>query len=157
MFTNDRSRGALLSVALLVAMSCLAVGTTADASGVTPTAFVADVLPLDSVQQLRAPGVDRVELTDEDELREADGLPPRYAVPNMVSISPLTSGTWEDLDYSTRLWRLRITSPGEAAPTAENSKAGRSAGSGCTSTWGPGVTNARLKSRGTAPSRVRSM
>ncbi len=116
MFASDRSRAGLVSATLLIAMLCLGVDwTMAGAADAIPTAFVEDVLPLNSVQQLRAPVVDRAALVLDDEVREADGLPPRYAVPNEVAVSPLTSGTWEDLDYSTQLWRLRISSPGASS------------------------------------------
>ena len=37
-----------------------------------------------------------------------EGLPPRFAVPERVSITPANNGTWEDLGKGQMLWRLRI-------------------------------------------------
>lgn len=51
-------------------------------------------------------------LRAEDTEREGQGLPPRYAVPHRVSLTPRNSGRWEDLGSETRLWQLRIESPG---------------------------------------------
>ncbi len=51
-------------------------------------------------------------LRDEDETREMNGLPPRFAVPENTWLTPENSGTWEDLDERYQLWRTRITAPG---------------------------------------------
>ena len=56
--------------------------------------------------------VDEYAARAEDSEREAEGLPPRFALPEDVFISPATDGTWEDLDSQFRLWRLRVTSEG---------------------------------------------
>jgi len=58
------------------------------------------------------PPVDAAELLKEDEQRAAMGLPPRFAQPIPVYISPTTHGTWEALPSGILLWRLRIHSPG---------------------------------------------
>ena len=56
--------------------------------------------------------VDEYAARAEDSQREAEGLPPRFALPEDVFISPATDGVWDDLDDEFRLWRLRITSEG---------------------------------------------
>ncbi len=116
MLARDRSGAGFTYAALLTVLISLAMAAgSAGAVDVTPTADTADVLPLESVELLRVPTVDRAELSFEDELREEQGLPPRYAIPNAVSISPATDGTWEDVDFATRLWRLRVTSDGASS------------------------------------------
>ncbi len=56
--------------------------------------------------------IDLEEIRFEDEAREANGLPPRYAIPHPVSITPASDGLWETLADGRRQWRLRIVSPG---------------------------------------------
>ncbi|MGK0303966.1 MAG: lysyl endopeptidase, partial [Planctomycetota bacterium] len=58
------------------------------------------------------PILDRNALSIDDTNRAANGQPARYAVPHAVNISPLTHGTWEQLDDNWSLWRLRIKAPG---------------------------------------------
>ncbi len=48
----------------------------------------------------------------EDEVREMNGLPPRFAIPESTWLTPEDSGAWEDLDGRYQLWRLRISAPG---------------------------------------------
>ena len=38
--------------------------------------------------------------------------PSRFAAPIPVVLAPASAGTWEELDDGSRLWRLRIASPG---------------------------------------------
>ena len=75
---------------------------------VKPTAFTRAVQPLAVVEQLQPPPIDLEAVQNEDLGREAEGLPPRYAIPHPVSITPDTAGTWEEIDKDTLLWRLRI-------------------------------------------------
>ncbi len=49
---------------------------------------------------------------DEDEIREMNGLPPRFAISENTWLTPEDSGTWEDLDDRYQLWRVRISAPG---------------------------------------------
>ncbi|WP_257389524.1 PKD domain-containing protein, partial [Tahibacter caeni] len=58
------------------------------------------------------PAVDVAALTREDATRRARDLPPRFAAPIAVQITPENAGTWETLDAQTSVWRLRLTSPG---------------------------------------------
>jgi len=82
------------------------------ALAVQPSALTHDVMKLDSVDRISLPALDFDRLALEDGQRDLDGLPPRYAVPNPVSITPEDHGSWEDLNEATRMWRLRIDSPG---------------------------------------------
>lgn len=67
---------------------------------------------LDGVASLAVPALDRPTLANEDDVRHQQGLPPRYAVPYPVLVSPGTHGTWEQLDATWSLWRLRVQAPG---------------------------------------------
>lgn len=68
--------------------------------------------PLTAVATVSMPPLDRVTLAADDDLRAQQGLPPRYAVANPVAITPLSNGTWEVLDATWSLWRLRVQSLG---------------------------------------------
>ncbi|GJM26199.1 MAG: hypothetical protein DHS20C16_26140 [Phycisphaerae bacterium] len=80
-----------------------------------PTAELISVGPLDRVDVTYADLDDINLLVAEDEIREREGLPPRYAVPQPTLVAPDTHGTWEQIDANTRLWRLRIESPKAAS------------------------------------------
>lgn len=67
--------------------------------------------PLANVASYGVPVLDRNVLSIEDTNRAANGQPARYAVSNLVNISPLSHGTWEQLDAKWSLWRLRIKAP----------------------------------------------
>jgi hypothetical protein len=84
----------MLTSALVVAF----VSAAAPAPGEVPGI---DIAPLD-VGALRV----------EDEIRAAGGLPPRYAVPHPVAITPATDGLWEANGDGSLSWRLRLRCPG---------------------------------------------
>ncbi len=67
---------------------------------------------LSSIARFSLPALDRTALAAEDELRLATGEPWRFASPEEVLLTPASSGTWQSLGESTRLWRLRIEAPG---------------------------------------------
>jgi hypothetical protein len=77
-----------------------------------PTAWMATVQDLDAVQQIATPAIDRQAVQLEDDVLSEQGLPPRFAIPNSVLITPSTGGTWEAINSDTLLWRLRVTCPG---------------------------------------------
>ena len=56
------------------------------------------------------PPVDVPALLLEDETRAAQGLPPRFAQPIPVNVSPSKHGTWDTLSDGTSMWRLRVRS-----------------------------------------------
>lgn len=64
--------------------------------------------PLSQVAVYGVPPLNRAAIATEDTNRSANGDAARYAIPNKVSISPNTHGTWEQLDATWSLWRLRI-------------------------------------------------
>ncbi|UCF33085.1 MAG: hypothetical protein JSV78_12205 [Phycisphaerales bacterium] len=55
---------------------------------------------------------ERAVIDAEDEERARDGLPPRYAIPHPVFITPDTDGRWEHSAPKVSVWTLRISSPG---------------------------------------------
>ncbi len=77
-----------------------------------PMSSLYQAQPLSAVDTVEVPPIDLDEVAFEDQMRAADGLAPRYAIPWKVHITPRTDGTWEQLDAKTMLWRLRIVSPG---------------------------------------------
>ena len=64
--------------------------------------------PWQTVAAVTLPVLDRELIAAEDNARVSNGQPARFAIPNDVSISPDTHGTWEVLDAKWSLWRLRI-------------------------------------------------
>jgi len=73
-----------------------------------PDLLAAPTQPLGTIETLVMPPVDVTALLLEDELRASQGLPPRFAQPIAVDVTPSNHGTWETLADGTRLWRLRI-------------------------------------------------
>jgi V8-like Glu-specific endopeptidase len=67
---------------------------------------------LANVRALAVPALDRAAISVEDGHRRANGQPARYAIPNGATANPTTHGTWEQLDATWSLWRLRVQSPG---------------------------------------------
>ena len=55
--------------------------------------------------------VDMAAVEMEDEEREQDGLPPRFAISNHDLITPETDGIWESTPEGLDLWRLRVEAP----------------------------------------------
>ncbi len=68
--------------------------------------------PLEQVATLAVAPLDRAAIAAEDATHDASGLPPRFAIPNPVQVTPATDGTWDVLDQTWSLWRLRIQAPG---------------------------------------------
>ena len=98
-----------------IAALCMALGSALFAGSslaATPAAFDHALRPLDRIEHQLMPAVDVAALAREDATRRERDLPPRFAAPIPVQMSPDKSGTWETLDAQTSLWRLRISSPG---------------------------------------------
>lgn len=89
---------------MLFALSSVA----AHAEAVVPTAARHAVLDVNRVDAVLPAKLDLLSIGEEDVAREAQGLPPRFAIPERVSITPDKRGTWENLGNGQRLWRLRI-------------------------------------------------
>jgi hypothetical protein len=96
---------------IVAALTALAV--PAFAADVVPTADSQPVQPLTLVARIDLPRVDRAAALAEDDANDAAGLPPRFALPNLVDLTPESAGTWETLpDPRVLLWRLHATAPG---------------------------------------------
>ncbi len=103
----------LLSLSVLISAAVTAVPLTAQEAGADPIARVhpgAD--PLSQIATLMVPVLDRAACAREDIAREANGLQPRFAMPHQVTVTPTTHGTWQALDDTWSLWRLRVSAPG---------------------------------------------
>src|SRR6185312_4267489 len=88
----------------------LAFGSVAHAApeSVVSTASRYPVLEVNRLDSVVSSALDLERLREEDAARDRKGLPPRFAVPERVSITPSNHGTWEDLGDGQMLWRLRI-------------------------------------------------
>ena len=104
-------------------MAALAAASTAVAAAVPetalnplavqgPVAAAFAVKAVDAVPSFGALPVDRAAALAEDILRAEADQPPRFALPQVVELTPENSGTWEDLDGRYLMWRLRVASPG---------------------------------------------
>src|SRR6185436_19375594 len=91
-------------------MLLLAFGsvTYAAAESVEPTATRFPVLDVNRLDSVVPAALDLERIGQEDVAADAEGLPPRFAIPERVSITPARRGTWEDLGNGQMLWRLRI-------------------------------------------------
>ncbi len=109
---GNHSRSATLITALIV---CI-VSTTplAAAAGSLPRSALPGAQSIATIERREMPRVNVEALLAEDAEREGSGKPvaPRFAKSIQVAYTPDTSGTWETLDDGSRLWRLRISSPG---------------------------------------------
>ncbi len=77
-----------------------------------PVASQLSVMETNRIPTLTTRTLDISSARAEDVDREAMGLPPRFAVPEYVDVTPENSGVWEDLEGPYSLWRYRVTSPG---------------------------------------------
>src|SRR6187549_3282822 len=87
---------------LRIALGLTLLGAAAGKADPYP---VPDVSKIDSV--LASP-LDLAAITAEDAESDREGLPPRFAVPEAVSITPADHGIWERLPDGTMVWRLRV-------------------------------------------------
>ncbi len=90
---------------MLFAIGSAAHAVVPDAVPTASRHAVADVTFVDSVVGSQ---LDLLRLGEEDVARDQEGLPPRFAVPEKVSITPARKGTWEDLGNGQMIWRLRV-------------------------------------------------
>jgi len=77
-----------------------------------PVAAGFAVQAVDRLAVVNTVPLDIAALRLEDEYRETNGLPPRFALPENTWVTPEESGNWEDLDDHYQLWRTRISAPG---------------------------------------------
>ncbi len=90
---------------MLLALAGMAYAAPEEAG---PTAAGRAVLDVNRVQSVLPAKLDLTRIGEEDAMRDRLGLPPRFAVPEKVSITPANQGTWEELGDGRMLWRLRI-------------------------------------------------
>ncbi len=96
----------------LAALAALVFLPLARAQGIDPVGRVhPNAQPLAAVAVLAVPAIDRAAISLEDQTRHQNGQPARYAIAQRVSVDPTTHGTWQVLDQTWSLWRLRIQSP----------------------------------------------
>lgn len=100
-------------LALFLTVAVLSVsGSLSAGAGTLPASFRAPAASLAHVEMILMPPVDTERAREEDERMRPFGGPRRFALPAAVNFSPLTSGTWEEREDGTLLWRLRIRSVG---------------------------------------------
>ena len=108
--------GTALRLASATALSVL-VASAAWATPVdfqNPVSFQKSVSSLTEVPLKAAPAPDVEAARVEDAVREANRVPGpyRFALKTAVDYRPGLDGQWSELDDGSKLWRLRITSPG---------------------------------------------
>ena len=99
-----------MSRKLVCLILLLVFGRVAHAApqAVGPTAARYPVLDVNRLEAIVPAPLDLLRIGEEDVARDQQGLPPRFAIPERVSITPTKNGVWEDLGDGQMLWRLRI-------------------------------------------------
>ena len=110
-FNSPRLLGACV---LLGAMLQAGMPSATTATRNLPPSMLPGTMALDRVERREMPRVDASALLTEDAGRESAGIPVpmRYGKVQSAAFSPDRNGTWEELADGSRLWRLRIASPG---------------------------------------------
>ena len=105
-----RRHAPLACAAILIAAAAPAWGQSEE----PPVSFRKAATPLAEValRTMAAVDVERLRAEDESAERAAIPGPTRFAAPIDVDFDLASSGTWDTLDDGSRLWRLRIESPG---------------------------------------------
>lgn len=99
----------LLAGSLLLAL----IANRALSQNAQPIGLVApNAQPISEVAMLAVPPLDREAIAAEDTRRRANGDPGRYAIPSQVSATTDHDGTWQELDATWSLWRVRVNAPG---------------------------------------------
>lgn len=100
---------AILLVALIAMANAALAGPLAITGPVGPTLATKSAF---SLPALTTNPIDVQAARAEDLVRDDAGLAPRFAIPEIVSITPDTDGSWEDIGDGFQLWRLRVNTPG---------------------------------------------
>ncbi|HEV2846135.1 MAG TPA: hypothetical protein VG477_14870 [Thermoanaerobaculia bacterium] len=95
-------------LAWLVLFAWGGVAHAAAPEAAVPTAARYSVAGVNEVKSVLPGKLDLAHIGEEDAMRDRLGMPPRFAIPEKVSITPANHGTWEDLGNGQMLWRLRI-------------------------------------------------
>lgn len=103
-----------ITLTLLIATVLFSAAAVSAASNrpTHPTAFTRKVQPIKLVEQIIPEPIDIQAVRLEDERREQEGAPYRFAISRPVVLTPDTAGTWEEIDDKTLLWRLQIFASG---------------------------------------------
>ena len=72
---------------------------------------VTTTLSLEGIPKVTFPKVNRVQLDQEDELREKQGVLYRIGVAQFTNITTQNSGVWTTNSDGSRTWKLRVSSP----------------------------------------------
>jgi lysyl endopeptidase len=104
---EDKEMSRKLVALMLSMLACGGAAWAAPEAG-GPTAARYPVLEVSRVQSVAGQQLDLTRIGEEDVARDAQGLPPRFAIPEQVALTPANSGTWEDVGKGLKLWRLRI-------------------------------------------------
>ena len=111
---SHRSARLLAACGLALAMTTPALGDKPNVKPnivEQPAAMTHQLASLKQVDQMLMAPLDFELVQNEDIQREAEGQPPRYAVPHEVQLNPDNSGTWDNAGENL-VWRLRINSAG---------------------------------------------
>jgi hypothetical protein len=110
----EPSRFALVLVFATISVTTGILNLHANGLSGLPRSALPGVKSIDTVERAQLPRVDVEALRAEDADRDRSvvPLPRRFATALPVTFSPTNSGTWESLENGSRLWRLRISSPG---------------------------------------------
>ena len=104
---------AVLTALIVIALSgrpIAVAGSSRPTASLYPTAFTGSVQPLEHVELTVPEPIDLQVVRVEDELREQECGPYRFAISRPVLVTPETHGTWEEIQDGIWLWRLHITS-----------------------------------------------
>jgi hypothetical protein len=98
------------AAALLISAS---IAFAAD-QGALPRSALPGVQPLSTVEHHEMPWFDVEALRAEDAARDRSALPVPFRVGKVLQVDYTldNSGTWENLEDGSRLWRIRVSSPG---------------------------------------------
>ena len=109
-----RTRRSSVTLLVLLGISVLAFPQSADGLRQSPPGLGPDASPLSTVEKVEMPAVDVAALRTEDRVLDSipGGGPTRFSFPIVVDLPAGSSGTWQTLADGSRLWRLRIVSPG---------------------------------------------
>lgn len=109
-----RSGRSSVTLLALLEISALAFPQLAEGSKQSPPGLGPTVARLSTVDRVETPTVDVAALRAEDLVLDSipGGWPTRFSYPVMVNLPAGNTGTWQTLADGSRLWRLRIISPG---------------------------------------------
>ncbi|NOT02921.1 MAG: trypsin-like serine protease [Phycisphaerales bacterium] len=103
--------GILTTLSVVATIAPITAAAGDDRSGQPrPTAQVRSLPAVENAARVASDAIDYDAVRVEDGAREQQGLPPRFALPRDVRISPATHGQW-DRTGNEWVWRLAIESP----------------------------------------------